>query len=113
MARPRVRVPTKKQRVRAARAGRAAELAGLPVDEELYEALRAVRKQLADAQNVPAYVVFSDATLAEMAARKPAAHAELLEVNGVGQTKLERYGDAFLAVIAERASGGSAPGTLL
>ena len=116
MAKPRVRVPTKKQRVRAARAGRAAELAGLPVDEELYEELRAVRKQLADAQNVPAYVVFSDATLAEMAARKPATGAELLEVNGVGQTKLERYGEAFLAVIAGRASGGTdgpAPGTLL
>jgi ATP-dependent DNA helicase RecQ len=113
MAKPRVRVPTKKQRVRAARAGRAAELAGLPVDEELYEALRAVRKQLADAQNVPAYVVFSDATLAEMAARKPATDAQLLEVNGVGQTKLERYGDAFLAVIAGRASGGPAPGALL
>ena len=54
------------------RAGRAAELAGLPVDEALFEALRALRKRLADEQNVPAYVVFSDATLAEMAARRPA-----------------------------------------
>ena len=109
MAKPRVRVPTKKQRLRTARAGRAVELAGLPVDEDLFEALRALRKRLADEQNVPAYVVFSDATLAEMAARRPGTHAELLEVNGVGQTKLERYGDAFLAEIAERASGGSAP----
>ncbi len=113
MAKPRIRVPTKKERVRTARAGRAAELAGLPVDEALFEELRALRKQLADEQNVPAYVVFSDATLAEMAARRPGTSAELLEVNGVGQTKLERYGDAFLAVIAEQASGGSAPGTLL
>ena len=113
MAKPRVRVPTKKQRLRASRAGRAAELAGLPVDEELFEALRALRKQLADEQNVPAYVVFSDATLAEMAARRPSTYAELLEVNGVGQTKLERYGDAFLAAVAERASGGSAPGALI
>ena len=113
MATPRVRVPTKKQRLRAARSGRAAELAGLPVDEALYEELRALRKRLADAQNVPAYVVFSDATLAEMAARRPATSAELLDVNGVGQTKLERYGDAFLAVIAERASGDSAPGALI
>lgn len=77
-----------------------------------------MRKQFADAQNVPAYVVFSDATLAEMAARRPATGAELLEVNGVGQTKLERYGEAFLAVIAGLASGGPAtggpaPGTLL
>ena len=58
-------------------------------------------------------MVFSDATLAEMAARQPGTYAELLEVNGVGQTKLERYGDAFLAAIAERASGGSAPGALV
>jgi len=113
MAKPRVRVPTKKQRLRTVRAGRAAELAGLPVDEALFEELRALRKQLADEQNVPAYVVFSDATLAEMAARRPATQAELLDVNGVGQTKLERYGDAFLEAIAGRAGEGSAPGTLL
>ena len=113
MAKPRVRVPTKKQRLRTERAGRAAELAGLPVDEALFEALRALRRQLADEQNVPAYVVFSDATLAEMAARRPGTSAELLDVNGIGQTKLERYGDAFLAVIAEQASGGSAPGALI
>jgi ATP-dependent DNA helicase RecQ len=112
LAVPRTRVPSKKQRLRTARAGRAAELAGLPVDEELYEALRGLRKRLADEQNVPAYVVFSDATLAEMAARAPATYAQLLEVNGVGKAKLERYGDTFLALIAERASGGSAPGAL-
>ena len=112
LAQPRTRVPTKKERQRAARAGRAAELAGLPVDEALFEALRALRKRLADEQNVPAYVVFSDATLAEMAARRPATYAELLEVGGVGQAKLERYGDAFLDLIAERTSGGSAPGAL-
>ena len=110
MAKPRVRVPSKKQRLRADRAGRAADLAGMPVDEALFDELRALRKRLADEQNVPAYVVFSDATLAEMAARQPGTSAELLEVNGVGQTKLERYGDAFLAVIAERASGGPSPG---
>jgi len=113
MAKPRVRVPTKKQRLRTARAGRAAELAGLPVDEQLFEELRALRKQLADEQNVPAYVVFSDATLAEMAARRPATQTELLDVSGVGQAKLERYGDAFLEAIAGRAGEGTAPGTLL
>ena len=113
MAKPRIRVPTKKERLRTARAGRASDLAGLPVDEALFDALRALRKRLADEQNVPAYVVFSDATLAEMAARHPGTSADLLEVNGVGQTKLERYGDAFLTVIAEQASGGSAPDALL
>ncbi|HEX6944604.1 MAG TPA: RQC domain-containing protein, partial [Casimicrobiaceae bacterium] len=112
LAVPRTRVPTKKQRLRAARDGRVAELAGMPVDEDLYEALRRLRKRLADEQNVPAYVVFSDATLAEMAARKPGTYTDLLAVTGVGATKLERYGDAFLEVVAEHSSGGSAPGSL-
>jgi ATP-dependent DNA helicase RecQ len=49
---------------------------------------------------VPAYVVFNDATLHEMAALKPATLDELLQVNGVGQAKLERYGETFLAEIA-------------
>ena len=113
LAKPRTRVPNRKQRLRTARAGRAAELAGLPVDEALFERLRALRKRLADEQDVPAYVVFGDATLADMAARRPATRAELLDVHGVGQAKLERYGDAFLATIAEGASGGSAPGALI
>jgi ATP-dependent DNA helicase RecQ len=57
-------------------------------------------------------VIFSDATLAEMAARRPRTDADLLEVGGVGQTKLERYGGAFLEVIAFAASEG-APGALV
>ena len=107
LAKPRTRVATKKQRKAADRSARAAGLAGLEVDEALFERLRALRKRLADAQRVPAYVVFSDATLAEMAARKPATEADLLEVGGVGQTKLERYGDAFLEVIAGGEGSGS------
>ena len=113
LATPRTRVPTKKQRLAATRATRAGELAGLPVDERLFGRLRALRKRLADEQNVPAYVVFSDATLAEMAARRPATYAELLAVSGVGQAKLERYGDVFLEAIGEHASGDSPPGALV
>ncbi|HEY5388651.1 MAG TPA: DNA helicase RecQ [Thermoleophilia bacterium] len=112
LAKPRVRVPTKKQRKTAGRAARAAGLAGLEVDEALFERLRVLRKGLADEQRVPAYVIFSDATLAEMAARKPQTPAEMLEIGGVGQTKLERYGEAFLAVIAGSASE-TAPGALV
>ena len=112
LAVPRTRVPTKKQRKAADRSARAAALAGLAVDEELFERLRTLRKQLADEQRVPAYVVFSDATLAEMAARKPATEEALLEVSGVGQSKLQRYGEAFLAVIAGSDEGLLAPGTL-
>ena len=106
LARPRTRVPSAKERKAADRRARAATLAGLEVDEELYGRLRALRKQLADAQRVPAYVVFSDAALAEMAARRPRTPDELLAVNGVGQTKLARYGEAFLAVIAEEPGEG-------
>ena len=112
LATPRTRVPTGRRRRTAERASRAAGLDGLEVDDELFEALRTLRRRLADEQRVPAYVVFSDATLAEMAARRPATYAELLEVGGVGQTKLQRYGDAFLDVIASAPRDG-APGALI
>ena len=101
LAKPRTRLPSAKERRAAERAARAAGLADLEVDESLFRHLRALRKRLADEQRVPAYVVFSDATLAEMAARKPGTYVDLLDVTGVGRAKLERYGDAFLDAIAE------------
>ena len=69
-------------------------------DLELFEALRAKRLELARAQNVPAYVVFNDATLVEFVRRRPGSPAEFAEVPGVGSAKLERYATTFLAVIA-------------
>jgi len=69
--------------------------------ETLFAELKALRSRLAQERRVPAYVVFSDATLVEMAARRPASPAELLAISGVGTTKLERYGDIFLAAIAK------------
>jgi ATP-dependent DNA helicase RecQ len=65
----------------------------------LFEDLKALRRELADARGVPAYIVFSDATLLAMATSKPRNEAELLNVSGVGPTKLERYGEAFLEVL--------------
>lgn len=65
----------------------------------LFDELRAPRKRLADKQGVPAYVVFNDRALREMAARRPFTREELLEVSGVGPAKLDRYGDAFLEVL--------------
>ena len=65
----------------------------------LFERLRALRKRLADERQVPAYVVFSDRTLQAMAERKPRTRDEFLEVHGVGQKKLEEYGEVFLAEI--------------
>ncbi|MBB3060863.1 DNA helicase RecQ [Microbulbifer rhizosphaerae] len=70
-------------------------------DEPLWEALRACRKQLAEENGVPPYVVFHDATLREMASAKPQTPEELLAISGVGDSKLERFGDAFLAVLQE------------
>jgi ATP-dependent DNA helicase RecQ len=72
-------------------------------DAELLAALKALRGALAKAQKQPAYVVFPDRSLIEMAAAKPTSLDELGRVHGVGAAKLARYGSAFLAVIRERA----------
>jgi ATP-dependent DNA helicase RecQ len=68
-------------------------------DQPLWEALRALRAQLAREQGVPAYVIFHDATLREMLAARPRTREELAAVGGVGASKLERYGEAFLRVL--------------
>jgi ATP-dependent DNA helicase RecQ len=86
-------------RVRSVSADLPASEAGGDADEALFERLRALRKQLADEQNVPAYIVFSDRVLREMASRRPSTPAEMLDVPGVGPTKLERYGEQFLSVL--------------
>jgi len=70
-------------------------------DNALFNELRALRKEIADEQQVPPFVVFADATLAEMAAQMPKDKWEMLKITGVGQHKLARYGDAFLRVIRE------------
>ena len=70
-----------------------------PNDEPLWEALRECRRQLAAEHNVPPYVIFHDATLKQMAAERPADLAALLTIGGVGQAKLARYGERFLAVL--------------
>jgi ATP-dependent DNA helicase RecQ len=68
-------------------------------DTQVFERLRALRRRLADSEGVPAYIVFSDAVLRQMAARLPRTRADLLEIPGVGPVKLERYGAAFLEEI--------------
>lgn len=69
-------------------------------DRALFDALRARRRELADEAGVPAYIVFGDRVLLEMVERKPTTRSQLLQVPGVGQAKLEHYGDDFLEVIA-------------
>ena len=68
-------------------------------DGELFQRLRALRRALADAEGVPAYIVFSDAVLTRMAAACPTDEAGFLAVPGVGPAKLARYGEAFLRVL--------------
>ena len=78
-------------------------------DEALWEALRKRRTELAQAQSVPPYVIFHDATLREMVARRPSTREDFGELTGVGETKLGRYGDDFLAVIAAHEARAEAP----
>jgi ATP-dependent DNA helicase RecQ len=68
-------------------------------DAPLLAALKARRRALAEAQGVPAYVVFPDRTLIEMAERRPASIDEMARIGGVGAVKLDRYGREFLAVV--------------
>jgi len=72
-------------------------------DLDLWEALRACRQSLASEHNVPPFVIFHDKTLHEMLAYRPQTASEMLGISGVGQTKLDRYGDRFLSVLREEA----------
>ena len=71
-----------------------------PAEARLFDALRAERSRLARQQGVPPYVIFHDATLKAMAVARPATRAQMIDLPGVGKTKLDHYGEAFLAVIA-------------
>ena len=93
LARPRLKGKARKKR--------AGETFSSSTDEALFEQLRVLRKRLADEQGVPPYVVFGDATLAQMAREKPMEEQDLLNVSGVGQHKLQKYGADFLDEIAE------------
>ncbi len=68
-------------------------------DEALFEELRTLRRAIADREGVPAYVIFHDATLREMAVARPQTLDEMLDVGGVGERKLEKYGEEFLAAL--------------
>ncbi|MCZ4429087.1 DNA helicase RecQ [Agrobacterium sp. SOY23] len=74
-------------------------------DRGLFEALRAKRMEIARSQNVPPYVIFHDRTLIELAAARPTSAKEMAQIPGVGETKLERYGPAFLDAIMQHIDG--------
>jgi ATP-dependent DNA helicase RecQ len=97
------RIELRKDLAPAAKASRRDKrAAALPVadaDEALLGALKSLRSRLAQAQKVPAYVVFSDRTLIELATHRPGSPSAMREIHGVGDSKLERYGAAFLDVV--------------
>jgi len=70
----------------------------------LLGALRAWRSEMARKHGVPAYVVFNDATLEGIASSRPRSHAQLRAIAGIGDKKLERYGDALIALVGSEAS---------
>ena len=72
-----------------------------PFDEVLYDRLRSLRMDLAFDQNVPPFLVFSDKTLKEFCRHLPTTDREFLQISGVGEKKLETYGEAFMKVIRE------------
>ena len=91
LSRPRLKPQRKKRPSR--------KIVGIEYDEDLFQLLRAKRKQIADRDGVPPYVVFGDGSLAEMAATLPTKREDMLNINGVGHTKLERYGGEFIEEI--------------
>lgn len=98
LGKPRVSVVSS----RKARKGRESAHGEQRQNEELFQALRALRKEIAAREGVPPFVVFGDATLAEMAASLPSNAEEMLRISGVGQHKLGKYGAEFLRVIEGR-----------
>ncbi len=113
-----VRLRKEPKRVPAARAARgerkaksAAAVADLPQEAvPLFEALRAWRGAQAKEQGVPAYVIFHDATLREIAALRPTSVADLAGISGVGEKKRATYGEGVVGVVAEFAGGGAPEG---
>jgi ATP-dependent DNA helicase RecQ len=71
------------------------------VDPDLFEVLRKLRREIANELGIPAFVVFSDSTLTDMCAKVPTTREEFLNVSGVGEIKLGRFGERFLGAINE------------
>jgi ATP-dependent DNA helicase RecQ len=99
--RERRQIPLTTQREVPTSRNQSARRGEIECDELLFEKLRRLRKRLADGQGVPPYIVFGDTTLRHMANAKPMTDSQLLDVPGVGETKLRVYGEEFLTEIRE------------
>jgi len=93
-----LRIDVKESVARPARKSKATHVLA-PADQDLWEALRQCRKRLAEENNVPPYVIFQDVTLLDMVQQRPTSARQLLLINGVGQSKLEKYGSEFMEII--------------
>lgn len=93
MAQPRVRAPKVKEKKGKRKASE------FDYNPSVFERLRKLRKELADQANLPPYMIFSDATLAEMADTQPQSREAMLKISGIGAHKLEKYGDVFLNLL--------------
>ncbi len=89
LAKPRIRVKTLQKKGRP-------QIGDFDYDDDLFDALRKCRKLLADAEGVPPFVIFGDATLAEMAAKMPTDEAAMMAISGVGKHKLRKFGSEFI-----------------
>ncbi|HQS36834.1 MAG: DNA helicase RecQ [Methylotenera sp. 24-45-7] len=96
---------SKRKTSKAERGARVKEGYAEANDDPLWHALKAKRTELASEQGVPPYLIFHDSTLLEMLNQKPGSLTEMSTISGVGQTKLTRYGDAFLQVLEDFANG--------
>ncbi|PLX52391.1 MAG: DNA helicase RecQ [Desulfobulbaceae bacterium] len=103
MPEPRLRAPVKKEKSRRKPVG------DREYDQNLFEKLRKLRKEIAVEQGVPPFVVFSDTSLVEMAALRPRNDGEMLDITGVGKYKLEHYGPRFLKVFQDSTIGEETP----
>ncbi len=97
LAKPRIDI----EKIKPTKSTKAKTVVDLDFDKKLFERLRQLRKQLADKQNVPPFVIFADSALVEMAAKLPNDNEEFLAITGVGEIKLKRYGQVFMDVIGD------------
>ena len=102
--------PTRGKVPRTAEASLPAAPEGEVTDEGLFEILRALRRSLAEERGIPPYIIFSDASLREMARARPTTSETFLQIKGVGLRKLQELGPQFLACIREWSAGRQAPG---
>jgi ATP-dependent DNA helicase RecQ len=103
-----VRVAPKETRAKAKRQGKSA-VAIANADRPLFEALRELRLKLAAEAKLPPYIICNDVTLAELATARPVDKEALHGISGLGTSKISRYGEAFLAAIAEHKSAPAMP----